>query len=102
VDWATSVNLDDRITQLVRDALEPMLAERFRDLEDRLTEKLSGVIGCQEAPAPSLLTQKEVAKYLRVAPRTLQRMVAAGEFPPPVQVSPGRKRWRQADVEAGP
>ena len=95
------MNLDERLSQLVRDALEPMLTARLNDLEERLLERLEGLV--QELPgdaAPPLLTQKDVANYLRVAPRTVQRMVAAGELPPPIRLSPGCSRWRRGDIDA--
>jgi excisionase family DNA binding protein len=97
------VNLDDRLAQLVRDALEPMLAERLDHLEERLVERLTDVVRDAAAPAsapPTLLTLKEVARYLQVSPRTVERMVVAGEFPPPMSISPGRSRWRQSNVDA--
>jgi len=96
------VTLDDRLAQLVRDAVAPMLAQQLELLEERLAERLSGLVERPEAStaaAPPLLTQGDVAAQLRVAPRTLQRMVKAGEFPRPVPISPGRARWRQVDVD---
>ena len=95
------MNLDDRLSQLVRDALAPMLAERFEHLEERLAERLAGVVQSQPAPSspPPLLTQKEVACHLKVAPRTVQRMVSAGKFPPSIPISPGCPRWRKSDVD---
>ena len=54
------VNLDDRLSQLVREALAPMLAELFGDFEERLVQRLAGVDQSQQAPAsspPPLLTQ---------------------------------------------
>ena len=89
------MTLDDRIGQLVRDALEPMLSQ----LEQRLVERLEDLERPQvpEAP-PELLTARDLASYLRVSPRTVQRMAAAGELPPPVPISPGRSRWRRGDI----
>ena len=97
------MNLDERLAQLVRDAVAPMLAQRLDLLEERLAERLSGLVERPEEPAataPPLLTPGDVAAQLRVAPRTLQRMVKAGEFPPPVQISPGRARWPQAALDS--
>ena len=76
-----------------------MLTVQLNDLEERLLERLAGLVQPPDA-APALLTLKEVARDLRVTPRTVQRMVAAGEFPPPVHISPGRSRWRRSDVDA--
>ncbi len=94
------MNLDDRLSQLVRDALAPMLAERLDHLEESLVQKLAGVVEDKPVPSPPLLTQKDVACYLGIGPRTVQRMVSAGEFPPPIPISSGRSRWRQSDVDA--
>ena len=94
------MNLADRLSQLVRDAVEPMLNERLNDLEERLLERLRAVV--QQPPAdtaPPLLTQDDLACYLRVAPRTVKRMVAAGELPPPIPISAGRSRWRRSDID---
>ena len=94
------MNLDDRLSQLVRDALEPMLAERLTDLEERLLEGLRAVV--QQPPAdtvPPLLTQKDVATQLRIDRRTLARMITSGEFPPPIPICAGRSRWRQQTVD---
>ena len=93
------MSLDDRIAQLVRDAVEPMLTERFEHLEERLVARLQGLVSEPDA-VPSLLTAGDVAGLLRVAPRTVQRMVAAGEFPRPIPITPGRARWRRSDVDA--
>ena len=94
----SAVNLEARISELVRDAIEPMITAHLNDLEERLLERFDALVRPPEAPA--LLTQAEVARQLRVDPRTLQRMVAAGEFPPPIRISPGRSRWRQVVVDA--
>ena len=46
----------------------------------------------------SLLTIKEVAAYLNVSVRTLERELSAGTFPQPVRI--GRlRRWRQEDID---
>ncbi len=87
------------MSRLIRDALAPMLDERINYLEDRLAERLSGTLESGSAPPP-LLNQREVASYLRVSPRTLQRMISAGEFPSPIPISASRARWRQGDVDA--
>ncbi len=94
------MTLDDRLTQLVRDAVGPMLDARLNALEEHLLEGLRAVV--QKPPAdaaPPLLTQEDLACYLRVAPRTVKRMVAAGELPPPIPISAGRSRWRQQTID---
>ena len=93
------MNLDDRIAQLLRDSVEPMLTERFEHLEERLVARLEGLVPEPDA-VPSLLTAGDVAGLLRIAPRTVQRMVATGDFPAPIPITPGRARWRRADIDA--
>ena len=96
------MNLDDRISQLVRDALDPMLAERLSDHEERLVQRLVGALqGVQvNADSPALLTPEDIAARLKVDARTIRRMVSTGTFPPPIPISPGRSRWRPDEVEA--
>ena len=86
------MNLDDRIAQLVRDVVEPMLTERFERLEERIAELA--------VPPPALLTREDVASLLGIAPRTVQRMVASGDFPRPIPITSGRARWRRSDIDA--
>ena len=94
------MTLDDRLSQLVRDALEPMLREGLNALEERLAERLATAVQPPAADAAlRLLTKKDVAAQLRVDPRTLVRMVAAGQFPPPILISPGCPRWRQETID---
>ncbi len=52
------------------------------------------------SPQPDLLTPSEVARRLSVAVRTLWRMVARGEVPPPIRYNSRLVRWRRADIEA--
>jgi len=103
------VNIEDQFARLVADAVAPMLADRLELLEERLVERLAGLV--QVPPAASapttaplttapLLALKDVAAQLRVGPRTVQRMVKAGEFPRPIPLSPGCSRWTQADLDA--
>ena len=95
------MNLDDRIAQLVRDAVESVMAEQLFNLEERIVQRLSEASQGDQFHADSaLLTQAEVAKRLRVDSRTVRRMVLAGDFPAPVQITPSRSRWRPADIEA--
>ena len=95
------MNLDDRITQLVRDALDPMLAEQLTGLEERLSHRLAEVIqGAQAPPSPPpLLKPVEVAKRLQISTRTVQRMVEEGRFPSPIQLGSNTPRWRPHDIE---
>jgi excisionase family DNA binding protein len=51
------------------------------------------------APEHALLTMTEVAARLTISRRTLQRMVAAGEFPAPLRRNRKWVRWRLADVQ---
>ncbi len=45
----------------------------------------------------SMLTWKDVAKLIQVSVRTLERMVADREFPPPVKVR-GSDRWTLGEL----
>ncbi len=54
----------------------------------------------QHTDPPPLLTRDEVARRLRMEVRTLRRLIEAGEFPRPLQVSPGVVVWTAADVAA--
>lgn len=56
---------------------------------------------CQvTANAARLLTSAEVIEVTRLSRATIYRMVVAGEFPAPVQLSPNRVTWLNSDVEA--
>ena len=96
------MNLDDRISQLVREAVEPMLAQRFEHLEQRVLETVEKAVARDAgSPGPEqLLKSADVAEIIQVSPRTVQRLAAEGDFPSPIRVSPGRLRWRQGDVDA--
>lgn len=45
-----------------------------------------------------LYTKKQVAALFQVHRHTIERRVAAGKFPPPIQVL-GRMRWRKEDID---
>jgi excisionase family DNA binding protein len=85
--------VEAQLAQIVRHAVEPMLTEALERLEERLAARLV-------APQPpELLSQADVAKYLRVVPRTVARMQKRGELPEPVRFG-GCVRWRRADLDA--
>ena len=46
-----------------------------------------------------LLSCREVGHLLSVSRRTVQRMAARGELPPPIYLSEALPRWRLADIE---
>lgn len=46
----------------------------------------------------TLLTEKIVLSHLNISRATLWRKVRRGEFPPPVEVSTGRKAWKESDI----
>lgn len=48
-----------------------------------------------------LLTDAEVAAYLRVSRQTIWRWVKdRAAFPQPVKIGPGTARWAKAEIEA--
>lgn len=47
----------------------------------------------------ALMTKRDVCALLGCEPRTLQRMIAAGEAPQPTYVR-SRPRWKRGQVEA--
>ena len=49
---------------------------------------------------PHLLHVREVCRLTSLSRRTVYRLMEAGDFPRPVQISPGRVAWRTEDVEA--
>lgn len=51
--------------------------------------------------APELLTVRDVARRLRVAPRTVWRWSKTGELPPPLRLGPTRRtvRWKAVDID---
>lgn len=50
-------------------------------------------------PMPLFVDGKQIRQRLRITGRTLQRWVAAGEFPPPIKLSSRCLRWRWIDVQ---
>lgn len=53
-----------------------------------------------DRPAMSMMTSKEVAKFLTLSLRTVRGMEADGKLPPRVQVSARRLAYRREDIEA--
>lgn len=57
----------------------------------------------QSAPtaaiSPNLLSKSDVMKLLGVSDRTIEKMVAAGDFPPPIRLGKCA-RWAEAAVVA--
>jgi excisionase family DNA binding protein len=47
-----------------------------------------------------LLTPQEVANRLSIAPSTLWRLVARGQFPPPIRFNRRLVRWKTRDLQA--
>lgn len=53
------------------------------------------------APPPErLLRLGDVVERLGIGKSTLYRMMAAGTFPRPLEITPGWKAWREAEVDA--
>ena len=51
-----------------------------------------------DGPDQDYLELHEVAAYLRMGVKTLRRLVQAGDFPHPVELSPGVRVWSWRDV----
>ena len=49
--------------------------------------------------APLLLTVDQVGRLLQLSPRSVWRLLSAGEFIEPVRMR-GNTRWRRAELEA--
>lgn len=47
--------------------------------------------------SPYLLSQVDVSARLKISQRQLQRMIAAGDFPPPMKVG-AQNRWNEAHL----
>jgi excisionase family DNA binding protein len=50
-------------------------------------------------PTKDLLTAREVADRLSVSVRTLWRMAARGDLPPPIRYNRKLVRWKAADID---
>lgn len=55
------------------------------------TRRVAWRIMARRSPDPDILTLEETAEYLRIGRRTLERLLANGEFPPAVKVG---QQWR--------
>ncbi len=74
--WCHAVQAMTRNAKLSVPMFEPVLPEWVRDDDHRaLSAKSNNVC----VPQPSLLTLAEAAAQLRISPRTLRRMVKAGD-----------------------
>jgi len=47
-----------------------------------------------------LLREAELRSRIKLSHSTIWRLVRAGKFPPPLQLSTRAKGWRAADIEA--
>lgn len=70
--------------------------------ETRIIELLEAVVDelrRSNSPPPELMTQSEVADFLRVDERTVRTWTHEGLVPPPITIRK-EKRWRKADIQA--
>ncbi len=51
-----------------------------------------------EGPKKDWLDMADLIKVMRMSESTILRLIAAGEFPEPLQTSPGIKMWSWRDV----
>lgn len=89
------MNLDDLIREIVREEINPV-AEQLDRIERRIDDLDARPVNV--APCP-LLSPGDVARYLGVSKRTVQRMATAGQLPTSIQFGSAR-RWRMADLES--
>lgn len=50
------------------------------------------------AAAGGLVDWRQIAPLVSISRSTCWRRVQAGDFPAPLQISPGRKAWRAQDI----
>ena len=86
------MSLEKQIGEIVRDTLTPMLSE----LEERLVERIENLDRPTEKGPPEMLTRSELAEYLRVSLRTLQRKEG---LPEPIRIVPSRPLWRRSEID---
>lgn len=80
--------------------LDPILDDLAERIASRIHTASPPPLG-SGAKLPLLLGAKEVSELLDVSKSTWDRMVAAGDAPPPIHLSDGgHRRWRRADIEA--
>lgn len=53
--------------------------------------------GTASPPAPLLISARDLARILNVSPRTIWRLLSAGQIVPPVRIG-GSVRWRFDEV----
>jgi excisionase family DNA binding protein len=58
-----------------------------------------GRTGAQPSSQPRLLSTTDVAEFLSISRRTLERMLSAGEFPAPDKRIGRMSRWRPETVD---
>jgi excisionase family DNA binding protein len=91
----------ERIAALHAD-LSRAYGDLARDTANRHAEiaEQSLYASVPDAPRePEFVTAETVGELLKVSARTVQRMAEEGQLPAPVRISPGRVRWRLADLE---
>jgi prophage regulatory protein len=50
--------------------------------------------------SPVILRLKELKRHLALSRSAIYSRIAAGDFPPPLQLGPRAIGWRQADIDA--
>ncbi|QPD06398.1 MAG: Transcriptional regulator, AlpA family (modular protein) [Candidatus Nitrospira kreftii] len=51
-------------------------------------------------PSPLVLRLKDLQRRLALSRSAIYARMAAGDFPPPIQLGPRAIGWRQADIDA--
>lgn len=51
-----------------------------------------------DGPSENLLTEIETARYLKISPATLQRLIDKGRFPKAVEITDQTRLWMWSDV----
>jgi prophage regulatory protein len=51
-------------------------------------------------PSPLVLRLKDLQRLLALSRSAIYARMAAGDFPPPIQLGPRAIGWRQADIDA--
>lgn len=79
---------------VVRRVLGELLADRLAPLVAAI-ERVT-----RPADASGLLSRDQLADYLQVDRRTLQRLEREGALPRPLRIAGRIDRWRQQDIDA--